>query len=56
MKSSSYVVEMREKELVIIIEQERLKPIETRVFIGKFIVMARFRTLLRCRRAIHVTQ
>lgn len=27
-----YVVEMREKELVIIIEQERLKPIETRVF------------------------
>lgn len=27
-----YVVEMREKELVIIIEQEKLKPIETRQF------------------------
>lgn len=28
-----YVVEMREQELVIIIEQERLKPVETRVFL-----------------------
>ena len=28
-----YVVEMREKELVIIIEEERLKPVETRKFL-----------------------
>lgn len=28
-----YVVKMREQELVIIIEQERLKPVETRVFL-----------------------
>lgn len=28
-----YVVEMREQELVIIIEQERLKPVETRAFL-----------------------
>lgn len=28
-----YVVEMREQELVIIIEQERLKPVETRIFL-----------------------
>lgn len=28
-----YVVEMREEELVIIIEQEKLKPVETRVFL-----------------------
>lgn len=27
-----YVVEMREKELIIIIEQEKLKPVETRLF------------------------
>ena len=28
-----YVVEMREQELVLIIEQERLKPVETRLFL-----------------------
>ena len=28
-----YVVEMREQELVVIIEEERLKPVETRLFL-----------------------
>jgi type I restriction enzyme R subunit len=30
-----YVVEMREQELIIIIEEEKLKPIETRKFLEK---------------------